>query len=171
MFRTSNDPVCLQVRQADLSDVMGDIARFDGSHRTFNGKLVRAGRVVVLQANQKTERIIARGSGKIGKGEIALTSETRERLGISAGAKVKITFVKASFFDEFLWAWRATNPTDRVAARLGVVSVFLGFTGAILGLVSTGVSFPSMLTPLIVVGFLMTSALLIAIGYLWGSNK
>lgn len=171
MFRKANNTVRLQVRQADLGDVMGDIARFDKQHRTFNGKLVRAGRVVILQANQRTERVVARGPAKLEKGEIALTSETRERLGISSGAEVDFTFAEANFFDEFLWAWRATNPTDRVAARLGLISVFLGFAGATLGIISAAVSFPSMLTPLVAIGFLLLAALLIAVGYLWGANK
>lgn len=161
----------LRVKQSDLRDVMGDIARFDKMHRTFDGKLVRAGRVVVLKANKKTERVVARGPAGVKADEIALTLETRQRLGISSGECACFTIAKANVFDEFLWAWTATNPTDRIAARLGVTSVILGLVGAFLGVISAAVTFPSAFCPLVILGLVIFSSLLLAIGYLWGSKS
>jgi len=131
-----NSNIELTVRSADLSDVMDDFARFDNLHRTFDGKLVRAGRVVVLSTNGKSVRVVARGQTKGVKDEISLNSETITRLGIKSGQTVKFTISAATLWDEFWWAWSASNPANRVAARLGLVSVGLGMLGAALGVIS-----------------------------------
>jgi hypothetical protein len=131
-----NSNIELVVRPAALSDVMDDFARFDNIHRTFDGKLVRAGRLVVLSANGKSVRVVARGQAKDAKGEIRLSSETRTRLAIKSGQTVVFTIAAATLWDEFWWAWGASNPVNRIAARLGLISVGLGFLGAALGAIS-----------------------------------
>lgn len=136
MASKKNKDLKLTIKQSRLADVMEDIARFDNSYRTFDGKLVRAGQVVRLEANNKIARVVARGPAGLKKSEISLSSEVRDKLGVQSGQEVSFSVSKANWIDDFLWAWGATNAMPRIAARLGLVSVGLGFLGVLLGLYS-----------------------------------
>ncbi len=171
MARKQNENLQLKIAQSRLADVMGDIARFDNSYRTFDGKLVRSGRVVVLRANGKTARVVARGPAGVSKDEISLSSEIRDRLNLSSGQKATFTIAKANWIDDFLWAWDATDAMPRVAARLGVISVILGLTGLILGIASAALTFPSVKIPCLIAASLCLAALFFVIGYCRGAKK
>jgi hypothetical protein len=122
----------LTVVEAGLGDVFSDIARFHLAHRPF----ARAGRIVVLKAGAKTARVVARGAAVNSKDTISLDSATRERLLVKAKQRVTFVIQKASFIDEVIWAWTATDAMSRIAARLSAVSVSLGLIGLILGIIS-----------------------------------
>jgi hypothetical protein len=122
----------LKVVEAGLSDVFSDIARFHLDHRPF----ARAGKIVVLKAGTKTARVVARGANGNSKDTISLDSATRERLVVKANQKATFDIQKASFADEVIWAWTATDAMPRIAARLSAVSVCLGLIGLILGIIS-----------------------------------
>jgi hypothetical protein len=115
---------------------MSDMARFHNKHRTFGGVLLRAGRVVVLKVENRKTRVVARGPACVKDGEISLDSATRERLGVETGTTALFQIQKANLIDEFLWAWNATDAMPRVGARLGAISVILGFLGVALGALS-----------------------------------
>lgn len=171
MARKQNTDVKLCVKQSRLADVMADIARFDNSHRTFDGELVRAGRVVVLKTNNRIARVVARGPAGVSQNEISLSSEIRDRLGLSSNKEALFTIAKANWIDDFLWAWGATDAMPRIAARLGVISVVLGLTGLILGIVSAALTFPSVKVPCILIASIILSSLFLALGYCWGAKK
>jgi len=122
----------LKVVEAKYSDVFGDMARLHLDHRPF----AKAGRVVVLVCNSKKTRVVARGALANDRGSIALDSATRVRLGVNLNQSVAFEISKAGFIDEVMWAWDASDAMPRVAARLGAVSVCLGFVGLVLGIIS-----------------------------------
>ena len=170
-MRKKNENLERLVKPSRLADVMNDIARFANSHRTFDGKLVRAGRVVVLKVGDKTARVVARGPAGVTAGEISLSSETREKLGVSSGKAAVFTIAEANLADDFLWAWNATDAMPRIAARLGVISIILGIIGALLGLVSVAVSFPFALVPCAIFISIILAGLLLVAGYSLGARS
>ena len=132
LCRGERDVPKLTVRQQSLRDVFQDMARVSHEHR--NG--CRTGKIIVISANGKTARAVARGAERSDRNGIYLDEATRDRLGVSQGQEVEFTIREGGWFDEFLWAWHATNAMPRVGARLGVVSVLLGLAGLLLGALS-----------------------------------
>lgn len=125
----SNGPIELMVGQIAAEDVFGDVVRVHLDHRPF----AKAGRVIVVEHGGRRIRAVARGAPKNNKTGIWLDLRSREKLGLKPNATASFGFKKASFFDEFLWAWSATDAMPRIAARLGLVSVGLGAVGVMLG--------------------------------------
>lgn len=64
---------------------------------------------------------------------IHIDERTRRALGLTAGKEAEFRFRQVSWPGQFLWAWRATDPAYRIAARLGLLSVLLGIVGFALG--------------------------------------
>jgi len=122
----------LEVRQADLEDVFADIVRVAHQHRPFS----HAGELIVVRCNGRRLVAAARGSHKNEQGVIYIDMRGREKLGVSAGDVAEFTFESADFLDEVVWAWNASNPMSRFAARLAVLGLVLGLIGLALGLIS-----------------------------------
>lgn len=130
LFRKKSGPVSLTVVSAPSEDVMIDAARVDLSHRPF----CRAGGVIVIRAGDAKVRVVARGlAGGMTKEYISLASAVRSKLKVKPGQTYDFVFEQAGWRDGLYWAWHATDAMPRIAARLGVVSVVLGFIGAVLG--------------------------------------
>lgn len=127
--KKKHGPVELEVVNVANEDVMSDIVRVDISHRPFS----RAGQVIVVRHGSKKVRLVARGPTGVKKHQIRLDSATRRVLGVAPGQTASLEFHEAGWWDGLVWAWHATDAMPRVAARLGVVSVALGFVGAALG--------------------------------------
>jgi hypothetical protein len=130
--KTKTGPVELTILNAPLRDVMSDIVRLDLCHRPF----ARAGSVIAIRHQDKRVLAVARGPAGVGKTGISLDSATRAKLEVKLNTTAKLIFEKASFWDELVWAWSATDAMPRIAARLGAISVILGAIGLILGIVS-----------------------------------
>jgi hypothetical protein len=64
---------------------------------------------------------------------IHMDERLRNLLSITKGAKVEIQFAPAGLWGEFLWAWNASDPAYRVAAKLALLSVALGVVGLLIG--------------------------------------
>ena len=124
--------VRLVVKSMELDDVFEDMVRVHLSHRPF----AKAGSIVVVHANGQTIHAVARGAPSNDRECIFLDLATRERLSVKLNEKVDFEFRRADFLDEIMWAWNATNAMPRVAARLAALSVFLGFSGLMLGIVA-----------------------------------
>jgi hypothetical protein len=122
----------LEVVEANLRDVFSDVARLHIDHRPF----ARAGQIIVIICGDKTAYAVARGPANIKKNQIALDSSTREKLCVKPCQKLNFVIKRASWIDEFRWAWGVTDAMPRVAARLGVVSLILGLIGLVLGALS-----------------------------------
>ena len=124
--------VALMVRPLEREDVFEDMVRVHLSHRPKS----KAGAVIKVSANGRTTRAIARGAPKNSRDEIFLDLATRQKLGLNLNQAAELKISAASTFDELIWAWNATNAMPRIASRLAVLSVVLGFVGLLLGSVS-----------------------------------
>ena len=122
----------LTVKQQSLSDIFEDMARLHLDHRP--GAL--AGRVIVIEANGRKVRAIARGSPNYRRDTIHLDSAMRQRLQVKLSDEVDFTIRVGGWRDEVAWAWHATNAMPRIAIRLAVLSVALGTAGLVLGGIS-----------------------------------
>jgi len=121
----------LKVLEIDLEDVFEDMVRVHLDHRPN----IKAGQLAVVCVGKKTKRAVVRGSKANQRGVISMDLATRERLGLSAGATADFRFKKANLLDDWIWMWNATNASARAAARLGLISLILGFIGLVLGAV------------------------------------
>ena len=119
----------LLVKSLSLSDVFEDMARVALEHRPGS----KAGKVIVIDSGGKRIRVLARGAPNNDRTAIYFDQASREQLGVSLRREVDFAIRAGRFWDEFLWAWNATNAMPRVAARLGIISVILGCLGLMLG--------------------------------------
>lgn len=126
----------LVVRQAERSDVFGDLVRVHFSHRPGIG----AGNICRIEANGRRIRAVARNTLRNEKGVILLDNVMREKLGLSDNATAEFAITPGNTWDDFWWAWGASNPVNRIAARLAALSVALGLIGGLLGVISIVVS-------------------------------
>ena len=117
----------LKVHQVELDEVFEDMARVAYEHRRHS----KAGKIIVLKVSDRVARVMARGAPGRDQSSIYLDDATRERLGVSSGQKADFTIKRARFWDEFVWAWQATNPVTRVAGRLGIIALALGAVGVV----------------------------------------
>lgn len=67
---------------------------------------------------------------------IWLDERMRNRLGLKDGQEVEFSFRPVWLVGQTCWAWNASDPAYRVAARLAVLSLALGVIGLILGILS-----------------------------------
>lgn len=122
----------LKVIQLELDDVFLDMVRVHLDHRPKT----RAGDVVRISCGKRSLLAVARGSRKNKKDVIAIDLESRRKLDLKAGDEVVFNIKKVGFIGQFCWAWNATDAMPRIGARLGLLSLFLGILGGILGVLS-----------------------------------
>ncbi len=130
--KKKHGPVELEVVNVANEDVMADMVRVDISHRPFS----RAGQVIVVKHGSAKVRLVARGPTGIKKHQIRLDTEVRRKLGVKARENATFEFIEASLWDDIVWALHSTNATNRIAARLSLISVGLGLLGVFLGWLS-----------------------------------
>lgn len=113
----------LKVDSVEDEDVYKDVVRIA---KTDRGSL-RAGRIHRFVANGRTSYFIIRGAGnRRGQGKISMDEASRTKLGLTRGLQYSFEITEAGFWGELRWAFYATDPAYRVAARLGVLSFGLG---------------------------------------------
>lgn len=123
----------LKIVELRTADVFQDMVRVHHKHRPN----VPAGRVCKMSSNGKSVLLVARGARRNQPHSVAVDLRTRNRLGISSyDHEIEVNFEPASWFDEVVWGWHASEPISRIATRLGAISLFLGLLGAVLGAVS-----------------------------------
>lgn len=71
---------------------------------------------------------------------IWIDERTRNRLDLKVGEEADFEFQRVGLLGQFLWAWNASDPAYRVAARMALLSVILGAIGFVLGGLSLCVS-------------------------------
>jgi hypothetical protein len=112
----------LKVRSAESEDVYKDIVRI--SEVTRDG--LKTGRVHKFSVPEGTAYFILRGTGPEHDGKLLIDEAARGKLGLSAGVERDFRIEEAGFWGELRWMWNATDPTYRIAGRLGVLSFALG---------------------------------------------
>ena len=126
------------VHQVNRDDVFHDMVRVHRSHR----RGIRTGRLCLVSANgSKSIIAIARNSLRNDTKGIWLDNAQRHELGVKAGHEADFNIVRAPWYHEFLWVWRASDPVNRTAGRLGIVSLGLGIIGVVLGIWSVYLAF------------------------------
>jgi len=132
----------LTVKQASPKDVYRDIVRIPEQYRVGpRGETIPEGCVcrIVLLKTGKSGYAIVRGTRGIRDGEkpiIMVDERLRNILGVNTGDQVELMLRKVGLFGEFRWAWNASDPAYRAAARMALLSVVLGVAGLLLGILS-----------------------------------
>ncbi|MFH1702832.1 MAG: hypothetical protein ABIB41_05295 [Nitrospirota bacterium] len=127
----------LKVMQAAREDVYRDIVRVPEQYRLdADGKVVPEGFVCKICTPNKSAYTILRGCGNSSELLIYMDERLRNCLSLKKGDEVEVRFETAGFWGQFRWAWNASDPAYRVAARMGLLSVALGLLGLVLGLLS-----------------------------------
>lgn len=111
----------LIVRSAKREDVYRDIVRISEQSR---GSL-KNGRVHRFHTASGSGYFILRGLGSTNDGLIRMDEASRASMGLPFGQKYEFTIAEAGFWGELLWAYSATDPAYRIAAKLGVLSFVL----------------------------------------------
>jgi hypothetical protein len=115
----------LEVHEARKDEVYKDIARISEASR----KGLVAGKIHRFRTKAGSAYLILRGNdASLEKSYIRLDEAARDRLGLSDNDILKnadFTVSEVGLRGEFVWAWQATDPSYRVAARLGVLSIVL----------------------------------------------
>lgn len=124
----------LTVRAAEREDIYRDIARIPEQHRrTRRGELLKEGAVCRLSLGTRHAYVLLRGLPDE-DAVIRLDERTRNRLAIRPGQDAEFDLRSARVFDDFVWAWQASDPAYRINARLASLSVALGLLGLGLGI-------------------------------------
>jgi hypothetical protein len=127
--------VHLTVQQPRLADVYRDRIRVPVLHRGA----IREGGVCRLSVKGKALLVEVRGI-RLSKSNpnpgtvIQIDEVTRAKLGLQLGSNYQFEFKEVGIVGEFLWAWRASAPTPRIAARLGIIGIVLGLIALGIGL-------------------------------------
>ena len=129
-------PVSLKVAPAPAVDVFHDMVRVHLTHRPF----ANAGRIIIVRHGRNRILAVARGAPKNCRDTIWLDLRAREQLDVAPSTVSEFYFEEAGLLAEIRWAWSATDAMPRVAARLGAISVALGFIGLLLGGLSVWLS-------------------------------
>lgn len=132
----------LKIRQAAKEDVYRDIVRIPEDFRLdTRGKKVPEGSVCKIVTSGGSSYGILRGLGNFGEPVIDMDERLRNVLCLVEGDEVEVSLKTVGHRGQFWWAWNASDPAYRVAARLSLLSVVLGFIGLLLGGISLYVSF------------------------------
>lgn len=128
----------LKVMPAAKDDVYRDIVRIPEQYRLdADDKVVPEGSVCKICTPDKSAYAIVRGYGDSTQPLIYIDERLRNRLNMKKEEDdVEVSLVRAGPWGQFSWAWNASDPAYRVAARMSLLSVALGLLGLALGLIS-----------------------------------
>jgi hypothetical protein len=122
MTKRADHKVTLKVRSADAEDVYKDIVRISESSRSG----LKTGRIHRFSTSKGAAYFILRGSGPENDGKILMDEAARSKLNLEASVEREFAIHEVGFWGELRWVWNATDPTYRIAGRLGVLSLLLG---------------------------------------------
>jgi len=112
----------LKVRSAESDDVNKDIVRI--AERSRSG--LKTGRIHKFTVGDQSAYFILRSCSPDDAGKIFMDETAREKLGLAGSVEREFRIERAGLLGELRWLWSATDPTYRIAAKLGVLSFCLG---------------------------------------------
>jgi hypothetical protein len=116
------------------NDIYKDIARVSEPHRRdAEGAVIPEGSICKISAGGKSILLSLRGDQENNNPTICLDEITRAVLKVKPNDQADFTFRQVRWLGQFLWAWKASDPAYRIAARLGLLSLILGLIGLVLG--------------------------------------
>lgn len=127
----------LQIGLLYKDDVYKDLARVAESHRrSSDGQIIPEGTLCLVTMGSRKARLFLRGDQSADSPAILLDERTRNVLGVEVGQVANLHFKPLGSWGEIQWAWSATEPAYRIAARIAVLSFFISIVGLIIGLLS-----------------------------------
>jgi hypothetical protein len=113
-------------------DVFKDIARISQQDRGNIGE----GSICTISANGYTKHLIVRGLELQLSGGIMLDEITRKAMGdLQEGVSYDFEIMEAGIWGHIKWACTVADRGSRISAWVGIISLALGFLGAVLGAV------------------------------------
>ena len=126
----------LEVHKLPAEDVYRDFARVPEAHRKDSeGRPILEGTICRLSVEGRTALVSAQGLAGETRAFIRIDGKTRNILGIIDGKEYGFDLVRVGLVGQFRWAWSASDPATRIAARIGSLSLILGVVSLVLGLV------------------------------------
>lgn len=120
----------LKVQKIDADEAYEDCVRIHGDHRGG----ITQGSLIWLSTATKRKLVIVYGR-KTALPAVSMDKVTRDFFDIDVGDAVSFSIRKAGWWSSLLWASRHSNQSTKIAAQLGVISLFLGAVSLLLGLV------------------------------------
>jgi hypothetical protein len=122
----------LEVLTANNDDVYRDVARVPQKHRGA----IKEGTLCKISCGSRAAFLAVRGSQNHSDATIKLDEKTRIELGIELAKSYDFSIMPLNFCGQYRALWHASDPHDRFAMRLSLISFALGIIGIVLGVVS-----------------------------------
>ncbi|MGD1097238.1 MAG: hypothetical protein ABSB35_35290 [Bryobacteraceae bacterium] len=123
----------LTVGELPVEDTWKDIVRIHEPERVDEkGIIIPRGTICCLTIGGKSKWVVARGLGKK-KGLILMDRNVRHDLEVDVGQACDFTLRRVGWLKALWFPWKASDPLYRVPAQLGLIALFLGVVGVILG--------------------------------------
>lgn len=142
-MRSTRFEVKLLVARADEGDVNRDLVRIH-----YDDRIGLKSGIICLISNKdslssSSKYFVLRGLPRGTPSTIQIDEGAREVLGVSLGRQAVFQIEEAGWWGALQWAWSATDPAYRIAAKLGVLSFGLGCLSVVLAGVSITLAFMS----------------------------
>lgn len=120
----------LTVHQMAVSDIFSDRVRLNYSYREG----IKSGSICRLRVNNASALVEVRNTNE--KGGIWLDDDTRGRLSVRDGLEYEFEQLElVGFLGEMIWFARAANPVNRVAGKMGLLSLVLGVISLVVAII------------------------------------
>ena len=124
--------VSLTVRHEAAEDVYHDRVRVA---ERFRGS-IREGRICKVSVGKESRLLEVRGIPDGSEPVIKIGELARQALGVEDRVAYTFCMREVWWVGQFRWAWSGSDSAYRIAARLGLLGLFLGVVGVALGLIA-----------------------------------
>jgi hypothetical protein len=123
----------LRVSNIPVEDTWKDIVRIKNVYRTdYRGKHVPRGSLCRIEVNGSSKWVVIRGL-QPDEPDIEMDLTTRLFLGLRVGQTYDFTIYRLWWPQRLWFPWRASDPIYRLPAQLGLISLILGTSLGLLG--------------------------------------
>jgi len=129
----------LEVKKAFLKDLDTDCVRIHVSQR--NG--IPRGEICRLRIGQRDKIVSVLGLGEDDKNCIRLDAPLRHYFGVKEDEKASVQLEPVRWWHKIFWQWRASNSALRTSAQVSLISLFLGLSSFLLGILSLYIAISS----------------------------
>lgn len=125
----------LRVKQAAKEDVYRDVIRIAEPYRVNKKNLtITEGSICKVCVEDKFIYAILRGCGQDNSPNAYIDERLRNSLGVQLDQEADFFICKSGLWGEFMWAWKASEPAYKIAARLSLLSVALGLLSILISI-------------------------------------
>lgn len=126
-----------KISPSGKEDIYRDIVRVPEQYRRDKkGAIIPEGSVCKLTVAGRTVYVIVRGNIETIEPTIRMDERLRNLLMVDNHDVVEVQIARTRLWGQFLWAWNASDPAYRVAAKMALLSVALGLIGLVTGVIS-----------------------------------